>query len=81
MASELPIITTDHPGYENYLDRKYVKLINPIPKFIKSSLKEVLNDEFLIKKMNSYLRNTAVEKFSWEKNVTDLIKIYKQILT
>lgn len=81
MVSGLPVITTDHPGYENYLDRKYVKLINPTPKFIKSSLKEVLNDEFLIKKMKSYSRNTAVEKFSWEKNVTELIKIYKQILT
>jgi len=81
MVSGLPIITTDHPGYENYLDRKYVKLIDPTSKSIKNTLKEVLNDEVLMKKMKNYSRNTAIEKFSWKKNVTELIKIYKQILS
>ena len=80
MASGLPIITSDNPGYEDYIDRRFVRLINPTPEEIKKSIKEVLKNKKLINKMSNYSRTESVKKFSWENNSKDLLKIYNEIL-
>lgn len=80
MASGLPIITSDNPGYEDYIDRRFVKLINPTPKDIKSAIKEVLNNKKLSKKMADYSRNAVVKRFSWKANIDNIEKIYKKVL-
>lgn len=78
MASGLPIITSNHPGYNKYLDKKYVKLIKPTPEEIKKSIKEVLNNKNLIIKMSKYSRDSAIKRFSWNKNVKSLLEVYQK---
>ena len=78
MASGLPIITTDHEGYQDYLDKRYVELIQPTSKELKKSIDKVLKNKTLYKKMISYSRKEAVNKFGWDKNIKKLLKIYKE---
>jgi len=80
MATGLPIVTSDNPGYEDYIDRKFVKLINSTPEKIKSVIKEVLNNKKMMEEMSNYSRKEAVKKFSWENNSKDLLKIYNQVI-
>ncbi len=79
MASGLPIITTGHEGYEHYLDRKYVKLIDSTPEEIKKTIKEVLNNKDEMLRISKYSREEAVNKFGWEKNVKSLLNVYSEV--
>ena len=80
MACGLPIITTDHPGYTDYLDRRFVKLINPTINNIKKVIYDLLKNKETMRKMSFYSRSAVEKRFSWKKNVDDLIKIYKSVL-
>jgi glycosyltransferase involved in cell wall biosynthesis len=80
MACGLPIITTDHPGYDLYLNRKFVELIKPEVEVIRSSIKKVLSNSNKLKEMSSYSLKEVKNRFSWEKNVNNLLNIYEQAL-
>jgi glycosyltransferase involved in cell wall biosynthesis len=80
MACGLPIITTDHAGYDDYLDRNFVKLINPEVSEIKKSIKELIENKKKIKDMSNYSRKTVEKKFSWEVNVNELEKMFKEVI-
>ncbi len=80
MSAGLPIITSDHPGYDKYLDKKYVKMIEPTPFYIKKSIEELLKSKKLMQKMTKYSRNSAVSKFSWKHNASKLLKTYNEVI-
>lgn len=80
MACGLPIITTDHPGYTDYLDRKFVKLIEPNTNNIKKAIKEILNSPKKMKEMGEYSRDSVEKRFSWKRNGDEIIKIYEKVL-
>lgn len=80
MASGLPIITTDHPGYSHYLDKRYVQLINPNTDKIRKSITLISGNSQVLKKMSLYSRKEAVNRFSWDSNIQGLIKLYGKVL-
>lgn len=83
MASGLPVITTDDPGYATYnIDRSRLKLItNPDSNNIKLTIKECLSDRAQLKLMSAYSRNYALNSFSWASITSQLEDVYRQILS
>lgn len=79
MASGLPIVTTKHPGFEKYLDEHYVKFIPPTKQAVETAILEVLTDNGMRKSMIEYSLNITTVKASWENNVKNLLKMYKEI--
>lgn len=80
MASGLPIITSDNPGYEHYLNKDKVVLIKPEISIIKSSIKALLSNKKKMNEMREYSRQEAVKRFGWEKNTKKIIEVYNQAL-
>jgi glycosyltransferase involved in cell wall biosynthesis len=76
MASGLPIITSDNPGYDLYLDRNYVKFIRSESKETEKAIKELLNDKKQLIQMWKYSRQESTKRFNWNKNVTSLLEVY-----
>jgi glycosyltransferase involved in cell wall biosynthesis len=77
MASGLPVITTDDPGYASYgLDRRYVRLIEPDVAHVRRALEELSEDPDLRERMSVYSRATAIAAFSWEAHCDHLVAGY-----
>lgn len=77
MASGLPVVTTDDPGYGSYqLDRDLVALVSPTVDEVRSALVRLTADEQLRLRMADYSRRTATGSFSWERHVDGLEGIY-----
>lgn len=80
MACGLPVITSSHEGYSDYLDKNYVKMVEPKPENLRKAIKEVSENEALYREMAEYSRKKAVSDFSWGKNTEGLLKIYHEVL-
>ena len=76
MSSGLPIITSNNPGYEHYLNKEKVLLIKPEVNIIKSSIKDLIQNKKKINKMKEYSRTEAIKKFNWNKNAISLLEVY-----
>jgi glycosyltransferase involved in cell wall biosynthesis len=77
MASGLPVVTTDDPGYGSYgLDRELVALVPPTVDGVRSTLVRLTGDEQLRLMMADYSRLTATGRFSWQRHVDGLTSIY-----
>ena len=79
MASGLPIVTTKHPGFEKYLDKRYVKFITPTKQAVKTAILEVLTNKSMRKSMIKYSLNTTTVKAGWKSNIKYLLKIYQKV--
>ena len=78
MACGLPVITTDNPHYSHYnLKRDLLAFSSRDKKSIKYTIEKILKDEGLRRKMSTYCRNVALEKFSWQRNYVEESKIYR----
>lgn len=77
MASGLPIITTDDPGYARYaLDRSLVRLIEPSVEPLRAALEELAGDEQLRRRMGAYSRSYAHGAFSWREHAREVSAAY-----
>ncbi len=78
-ASGLPVITTDEAAYAAYdLDRTGIMLIEPSPANITASIKKVLSDTKLRKKMSAYSIDLAARWFDLAQNSGKLIDVYTE---
>ncbi|MGV9626025.1 glycosyltransferase family 4 protein [Streptomyces sp. NPDC003487] len=79
MASGLPVITTDDPGYAPYaLDRDLVGLVDRDPAAVGGELARFAADEELRAMAAEYVRIRAAEEFTWERHVDDLLTHYRR---
>jgi D-inositol-3-phosphate glycosyltransferase len=77
MASGLPIITTDDPGYGMYgLDRTLVELLPANGRGLGSAIDRVLDDPGRQNRMSAYSRQFAEQAFSWHRHVDALLAVY-----
>ncbi|PBC77881.1 rhamnosyl/mannosyltransferase [Streptomyces sp. TLI_235] len=78
MASGLPVITTDDPGYAPYrLDRSSVRLLPRDPGQLGDALAELAADPALRARMGGYSRQYAADAFSWHRHTTALTEHYR----
>lgn len=80
MACGLPIITINHPGFDKYLDRRFVKFINPTTDEIRGAISLVLNDKKKRDEMIDYSLRATTAKASWKKNIIRLLEIYERAI-
>jgi D-inositol-3-phosphate glycosyltransferase len=77
MASGLPVVTSDDPGYAMYgLDRERVELIRPEPEEIAAALRRVAGDADRRRKMAAYSLELATTVFSWPEHVRQVERLY-----
>ncbi|MDB5238938.1 MAG: hypothetical protein JWO00_273 [Candidatus Parcubacteria bacterium] len=82
MASGLPIITTDDPGYEKYhFDRQNMHLIdNTDIESIRKIVLQTCRDEKILQRMSTYSERYAKENFNWDKSIAKLDGIYSELI-
>ena len=83
MATGLPVITTDDPGYRQYnFDRKYMCLIDSSnEKIISETVYKIYKDEELLAKMSEYSLEYAEKYFNWSTVLLKLDETYDSLLT
>ncbi|MFC8449245.1 glycosyltransferase family 4 protein [Kitasatospora sp. NPDC057223] len=78
MASGLPVVTTDDPGYAPYrLDRERVMLLPRDAAVLRGALAALAADEPLRARMGRYSRDCATTAFGWEEHVSALLGHYQ----
>lgn len=82
MASGLPIITSDDPGYDLYrFDRNSICLIkDPNGASVRRAIESILNNKEQLEKMATYSKKYAQDNFDWSKVVSELNAAYDLIL-
>jgi hypothetical protein len=77
MASGLPVITSDDPGYGIYrLDRNRVAFIRPTVPEIRSTLERLAADSALRGRMARYSSSIAASRFCWLEHVRSVEQMY-----
>ena len=77
MASGLPVITTDDPGYADYdFSRQHIRLVSPAAKEVQEAIQLLINDEKSRSDMSKYSRKFALDNFNWEKNYETEYQFY-----
>lgn len=80
MASRLPVVISQNPGYDVYhLDDSLLLQIQPNIATIRSTLLRLAEDSSLRRRMAEYSRRYAVEHFSWDKNISHLARVYEEV--
>ena len=81
MASGLPVITTNDPGYDvNDFDKALFVLITPTIDEIKKYLDKLSRDPQLRERMGKYSAEYARSRFSWTYNAEMVTNIYQEVL-
>jgi D-inositol-3-phosphate glycosyltransferase len=80
LATGLPVITTDEPGYRAYdLDRNMIFFVDPSPETLREHILKIVTNPVFAKKMGAYSLALAVERFDWERNTKPLLDTYKKL--
>jgi D-inositol-3-phosphate glycosyltransferase len=81
MASGLPIVTTDDPGYEMYgLDPAMITLLPVDSPHLDDVIAELIADPDQRGRMSTYSRRFAENNFSWDQHVVALTRAYQQVV-
>ncbi|WP_345707338.1 glycosyltransferase family 4 protein [Kitasatospora paranensis] len=79
MASGLPVVTTDDPGYAPYgLDRGLVRLLPRDAAALRTALADLTADPGLRARMAEYSRQYAATAFSWPEHTAALLDHYRE---
>lgn len=78
-ASGIPVIATRSGGHVEVIEKdKTGYIVEPDDyKGISRKISDLFNNKLLTKKMSVFSRKISVEKFSWDKNVNQLVSIYQ----
>lgn len=81
MASGLPVVTTDDPGYDMYgLDPGFVTLLPTDSPRLNEAISALVDDPQRRRQMSLYSRRFAEEHFSWANHVTALMGMFDEVL-
>jgi len=82
MASGLPIVATNDPGYEHYdFDKKLIYFLdNPTGTSLQQAIREIIQGNNLLAAMSEYSTRYAQTNFSWQRAISQLEKIYDSLL-
>lgn len=77
LASGLPVVVADDPGYKRYnIDRSRMLMPKRTEKAVATAIETALDDPTLQRSMSQYGRQLALERFSWKNNYPKEYQIY-----
>jgi D-inositol-3-phosphate glycosyltransferase len=77
MASGLPVVTTDDPGYKSYdFSRKHIRLVARNSSALRSALQQITADTTRQNESKTYVREFALNNFDWQHNYDKEYSIY-----
>ena len=79
MASGLPVVTTDDPGYKVYGFKDEIVLIKPTIKNIHATLTELATNTQKRTELGAKAYEFAQKHFTWEQNIATLIDEYRKV--
>ena len=81
MASGLPVILADDPGYDEYeLDRDLVTFVDRSVVDVRAALLRLAGDPVLRTRMAAYSAQVAHDRFGWDEHVRGLGRLYVEVL-
>lgn len=82
MASGLPVIIADDPGYRAYdIDRNLISLVARDSESIKAAILAVVADKTKAREMGAYSRALATRWFDWDSNFAAILRIYEHLFS
>ena len=79
MASGLPIVMSDEPGYDYYeLDRRWIHLVGHGSEPLRSELRSIASDGDRRVKMGQYAFEYASSRFRWDNHCDELLRLYEE---
>lgn len=82
MASGLPVVTTDDPGYAPYgLAREHVTLLPRDAAVLRAALRSMAGDAARRERAGAWSRRFAVANFAWDEHAAGLLHTYDLMLT
>ncbi|GAA0540351.1 glycosyltransferase family 4 protein [Paractinoplanes ferrugineus] len=77
MASGLPVVTTDDPGYAPYgLAREHVTLLPRDAGRLRAALRAIAGDAARRERAGAWSRRFAMTNFAWDEHATGLLRTY-----
>jgi glycosyltransferase involved in cell wall biosynthesis len=80
MASALPILLTDDPGYRKVLGDRAVTYVSPDSHSIRQAICEMLSNPERMEEQGKLGRELALKSFSWDENVRRHIELYEHLI-
>jgi D-inositol-3-phosphate glycosyltransferase len=78
MACGLPVIATADAAYDEYaLDPAGIALVDALPEVLRETFTDILRDDARCRRMKTYSRELATERFDWRSNASSLADIYQ----
>lgn len=80
MASGLPVVTTNDPGYRFYdVDRDLIAFVPPDPPSLSKAIRSILSDEKRMENMRAYSLSLAEKWFNWDENILPVLLMYGRL--
>ncbi len=82
MACEVPVIVSDVDGLKEVVVNNETGFVIPkkSPKEIANKIKILIENNDIVKKFKKNARDRVLKLYDWNKNVENMIKIYKELL-
>lgn len=80
MASALPVVLTDDPGYREVLGECAVTYVSANAQSIHKGIAETLSNPDRMKEQGRQGRELVVKSFSWDENVRRHLELYKSVI-
>lgn len=82
MACEVPVIVSDVDGLKEVVVNNETGFVIPkkSPKEIANKIKILIENDDIVKKFKKNARDRVLKLYDWNKNVENMIKIYKELL-
>lgn len=81
MACELPVISSDAPGFKEVMINREtgIMITNPNADIVAKTIEEMIVDHNMRKEMGKKGRKRVLELYDWENNVTNMINVLKKV--
>lgn len=80
MACGVPVILSDDPSYDDYVDSSCAKLVSPTVEGVREGLSEMLESKQKLERAGQSARRLAEKRFAWDSNVQKHLDLYASLV-
>jgi glycosyltransferase involved in cell wall biosynthesis len=80
MACGVPVILSDDPSYDDYVDSSCARLVSPTVEGVREGLSGMLESEQNLERAGQSARKLVEKKFAWDGNVQKHLDLYASLV-